>query len=46
VDGQVGGDAQLFGLTPGASTVKTIFTKTFTRWDPASDFCKSVGSGT
>jgi hypothetical protein len=42
VTGQVGGDAQLLGLTPGASRTKDIFTKTFTRWNPASNFCKSI----
>ena len=39
---QGGGDAQLFGLTSGATTTTDLFTKTFTRWDPASDFCKKV----
>lgn len=39
---QGGGDAQLFGLTTGATTTTDLFTKTFTRWDPASDFCKKV----
>jgi hypothetical protein len=42
VTGQSGGDAQLFGLTPGAKTSKDAFTKTFTRWNPATNFCKSV----
>jgi hypothetical protein len=42
IDGQVGGDAQLLGMTPNAKTTKTVFTKTFTRWNPASDFCKSI----
>jgi hypothetical protein len=42
VTGQVGGDAQLLGLTPGATRTKDIFTKTFTRWNPASNFCKSI----
>jgi hypothetical protein len=40
--GQGGGEAQLFGLTKGASTTTDLFTKTFTRWDPASDFCKKI----
>lgn len=44
IDGQVGGEAQLLGMTPGAKTTKTVFTKTFTRADPGSDFCKSIGS--
>ncbi|HLY59832.1 MAG TPA: hypothetical protein VKV95_03610 [Terriglobia bacterium] len=39
---QGGGDADLMGLTKGASTTKDLFTKTFTRWDPASDFCKKI----
>lgn len=43
IDGQVGGDAQLLGMTPGAKTVKTVFTKTYTRANPGSDFCKSIG---
>jgi hypothetical protein len=43
IDGQVGGEAQLLGLTPGAKTAKTVFTKKFTRADPGSDFCKSIG---
>lgn len=43
IDGQVGGEAQLLGMTPGAKTTKTVFTKTFTRADPGSDFCKSIG---
>ncbi len=43
IDGQVGGDAQLLGMTPGAKTAKTVFTKTYTRADPGSDFCKSIG---
>jgi hypothetical protein len=34
--------AQLFGLTGGAQNTTTLFTKTMTRWDPASDFCKKV----
>lgn len=42
IDGQYGGEAQLFGMTPNAKTVKTMFTKTYTRVDPDSDFCKSV----
>jgi hypothetical protein len=42
IDGQYGGDAQLLGMTPGATTTKPWFTKTFTRWSPPSDFCKST----
>jgi hypothetical protein len=42
IDGQYGGDAQLLGMTPGATTTKPWFTKTFTRWNPPSDFCKST----
>jgi hypothetical protein len=42
VTGQKGGDAQLFGLTQGASTAKDIFTKTYTEWRPGSKFCKSI----
>jgi hypothetical protein len=40
--GQGGTSAQFFGLTEGAKSVTDLFTKTFTRWDPASDFCKKV----
>jgi hypothetical protein len=42
VTGQWGGDATLFNLIPGASSTKDIYTKEFDRWDPGSDFCKSV----
>jgi hypothetical protein len=42
VDGQYGGDAQLLGMTPGATTTKPWFTKTLTHWAPPTDFCKSV----
>jgi hypothetical protein len=42
VDGQVGGDANLLGIVKGSTSTKTVFTKTFTRWNPASNFCKSV----
>jgi hypothetical protein len=42
VTGQVGGDADLLGMTPGATTAKDIFTKTFTRFQPASHFCESI----
>jgi hypothetical protein len=41
VTGQVGGDASLFGKSTSPHT-QDLFTKTFTRWNPASDFCKSV----
>jgi hypothetical protein len=40
---QAGAEAQLMGLTPGAHTTTDLLSKTYTRWDPASDFCKSVG---
>lgn len=42
IDGQYGGEASLFGMAPNAKTVKSLFTKTYTRVDPATDFCKSV----
>jgi hypothetical protein len=42
VTGQWGGDATLFDLIPNASATRDLFTKIFTRWNPASDFCKSV----
>jgi hypothetical protein len=42
VSGQTGGDAQLFGLTKGAKTIKDVFSKTYTRWQPPTNFCKSV----
>ena len=42
VTGQWGGDATLFDLVPNASATRDIFTKTFTRWNPGSDFCKSI----
>ncbi len=41
VTGQTGGDASLFGKTASSNT-KDLFTKSFTRWDPASAFCKSI----
>lgn len=40
--GQGGMSAQFFGLTDSAKRTADLFTKTFTRWDPASDFCKKV----
>jgi hypothetical protein len=40
--GRGGVSAQLFGLTKGAERIKDLFTKTYTRWNPASDFCKGV----
>lgn len=40
--GQGGTSAQFFGLTDGAKGVTDLFSKTFTRWDPASDFCKKI----
>jgi hypothetical protein len=42
VTAQEGGDAQLFGLTSGASTTKDLFTKTYTEWRPGSKFCKGI----
>jgi hypothetical protein len=42
VTGQWGGDATLFNLIPGASSTKDLYTKEFIRWNPGSDFCKSV----
>ena len=39
---QGGTSAQFFGLTDGAKSIADLYTKTFTRWDPASDFCKKV----
>jgi hypothetical protein len=41
-DADGGVSAQFFGLTDSAKKTTNFFTKTFTRWDPASDFCKSV----
>lgn len=40
--GQGGVSAQFFGLTNDAKKTTDLFTKTYTRWDPASNFCKSV----
>jgi hypothetical protein len=40
--GQGGVSAQFFGLTDSAKKNTDLFTKTYTRWDPASNFCKSV----
>jgi hypothetical protein len=40
--GQGGTSAQFFGLTDGAKTITDLFTKTYTRWDPPSSFCKGV----
>ncbi|MFZ0395404.1 MAG: hypothetical protein WCF17_09445 [Terracidiphilus sp.] len=42
ITAQSGGDANLLGLTGNAKTVKDLFTKEFTQWDPGSAFCKSV----
>jgi len=42
IDGEYGGQAQLFGMTPNAKTTKNMFTKSWVRFDPATDFCKSV----
>jgi hypothetical protein len=40
--GQGGVSAQFFGLTDSAKKATDLFTKEYTRWDPASDFCKKV----
>lgn len=42
IDGVVGGEANLFGITEGMTKETTVFTKTFERWTPGSDFCKSI----
>jgi hypothetical protein len=42
VTGQWGGELNLFGLTKGATHTEDFFTKTWTRYTPASDFCKGV----
>ena len=42
IDGQAGIDSQLMGLPNGTKKVGTIFTQTYTHWNPASEFCKSV----
>jgi hypothetical protein len=42
IAGQWGAEASLMGMFPDAKTMKSLFSKTYTRWDPASDFCKSV----
>ncbi|MGO9038811.1 MAG: hypothetical protein ACLPX1_09340 [Steroidobacteraceae bacterium] len=39
--GQVGGDVQLLNLAGGKKSMD-VFTKTYTVWDPGSDFCKSI----
>jgi hypothetical protein len=39
---QGGTSAQFFGLTDGAKATTDLFTKTYTRWDPPSGFCKGV----
>jgi hypothetical protein len=39
---QGGIGARFFGLTGGALKTTDLFNKEFTRWDPASDFCKKV----
>ena len=41
VTGQVGGDASLFGKSASSPT-QDLFSKEFIRWNPASDFCKSI----
>ena len=41
VTGQFGGEVNLLGNTSAPHT-KDLFTKEFTRWNPASNFCKSV----
>lgn len=40
--GQGGVSAQFFGLTDSAKKTTDFFTKEYTRWNPASDFCKKV----
>jgi hypothetical protein len=40
--GQGGLSAQFFGLTDGAQKTTDLFTKTYTEWNPGSNFCKSV----
>jgi len=42
ITAQTGGDANLLGLTGKAKTVTDIYSKTFTKWDPGSSFCKSI----
>ncbi len=42
ITGQIGGEAKLLGLTKGTPATKDVFTKTFTRWNPASNFCKGI----
>ena len=42
ITAQSGGEANLLGLTGKAKTITDLFTKEFTRWDPASNFCKSI----
>jgi hypothetical protein len=41
VTGQLGGEANLMGIKSAANTLD-LFTKEFDRWDPGSDFCKSI----
>ena len=41
VSAQVGGDASLFGKSASSPT-QDLFSKEFIRWNPASDFCKSI----
>jgi len=43
IDVDAGGDAQLFGLTPGAKTSTNLYTKQYNRYTPVTDFCKKVG---
>jgi len=42
VTGQIGGEMQLFNLTPNAKKTVDTFDKTYTEWRPGSQFCKSV----
>lgn len=42
ITAQSGGEANLLGLTGNAKKTKDLFTKEFTQWNPASNFCKSV----
>jgi hypothetical protein len=41
-DVDAGTAAQFFGLTNGASSSVSLFTKTYTRWLPDSSFCRGV----
>jgi hypothetical protein len=41
-DGEGGIGAQFFGLTNGAQTNTSLFSKEYTHWEPATAFCKSI----